>query len=213
MEKVADITNNSFQNLYNFLNTKISSSNKFNSYEFKNLKEIDSFVKKINSNFNTKTYLETFFIHIYIYFKDFNIFSPYLLSYYNYLNSPPISEIIHFIDSNDMNDFQVKIISRLKQNKTKKYFCPISHHLFITPYLLDSIYIDEVKYLSNIKEILTLIKNQIDNIWFEDNNDNNNFNLKDIDPITFIEVCDNAIRFYKSKFVLSIIENNQKLLL
>lgn len=211
LEKVADITNNSFQNLYNFLNKKISSSNKFNSYEFKNLKEIDSFFKKINSNFNTKTYLETFFIHIYIYFKDFNIFSPYLLSYYNYLNTPPISEIINFIDSNDMNDFQVKLISKLKQNKTKKYFCPISHHLFITPYLIDSIYINEVKYLSNIKEILTLIKNQIDNIWFEDNNDN--FNLKDIDPITFIEVCDNAIRFYKSKFVLSLIENNQKLLL
>lgn len=211
LERVADITNNSFQNLYNFLNTKVSNSNKFNYDEFKNLKEIDSFFKNIKSNFNTKTYLETLYVHIYIYFKDFNSFSPYLLSYYNYLNSPPISEIINFIDNNDMNDFQIKIISKLKQNKTKKYFCPISHHLFITPYLIDSIYIDEVKYLSNIKEILTLIKNQIDNIWFEE--DNNYFNLKDINPMTFIEVCDNAIRFYKSKFVLSLISNNQKLLL
>lgn len=211
LEKVADITNNPFQNLYNFLNTKISKSNKFNSYELKNLKEIDSFFKNIKSNFNTRTYLETLFIHIHLYFKDFNTFNPYLLSYYNYLNSPPLSEIINFIDNNDMNDFQESLLCRIKENNIKKYFCPISHHLFITPYLIDSIYIDEVKYLSNIKEILILIKNQIDNIWFEDNNEN--FNLKDINPITFIEVCDNAIRFYKSKFVLSLITNNQKLLL
>ena len=83
--------------------------------------------------------------------------------------------------------FQKKVLNELlKSNLAKSnYFDPISHHLFITPYLLDQHYELEFTNIRYVDSLLNVISRNIKGIWFENNL--NNFNLKDIEPLIFIK--------------------------
>ena len=78
-----------------------------------------------------------------------------------------IINIIDFLDKNDLKDLSNKFMSEIENNilSKEKYFNPILHHLIITPYLLESNYLN----LMNNKEILGEIINNFDsilsNIW------------------------------------------------
>lgn len=210
LEKGIELGDNPYQNLYNFTITKCSDKyDKINGIEFKNLKNIDKFLTEIYLDVDVKNYLDNLIIHTLIYFKNFNYYNPFLLFYYKKNNTPSINQIIKYIENNNINLQQLKCLKILKNYKVKNYFSPISHHLFITPYLIDSVFINDIKYIKNIKNVLELIKNKITGIWYEEGNDE--FKIRDIDPENFIIVCNNIIQFYNSNLVNNILQNGNLL--
>ena len=99
--------------------------------------------------------------------KDFN---PFNFMNYKELAAPPLLEIIKFININKQNDLFEKWDNEIKKLyvKPKNYFDSISHHLFITPYLKDSEYIDKIKTIPNINIILEKLSQKEEGLWFED---------------------------------------------
>jgi hypothetical protein len=98
-----------------------------------------------------------------------------------------------------MNELQKKTHDIIKTFNKDNYFNPISHHLFITPYILDTKYFNNfnIKY---IESLMNIISNKIEGIWL-DHKDISKFNLKKIDPIVFINLCNNLINFYQDNFI------------
>ena len=101
------------------------------------------------------------------FFNDMSNYNSTNLSVYKYDNVPSLKNIIDFLDKNDLKDLSNKFMSEIENNilSKEKYFNPILHHLIITPYLLESNYLN----LMNNKEILGEIINNFDsilsNIW------------------------------------------------
>jgi hypothetical protein len=89
------------------------------------------------------------------------------------------------------------------------YFNPISHHLFITPYLLDNMYSSIFQDITHIESMLNVINSIIDGIWYKPDKI---FNLKNINPKQFIEICNEMILFYKNNFIDKLFIDNNKLI-
>ena len=119
--------------------------------------------------------------------------------------APSINQLIKFIDLNNMNVLQISWSDELKPYPKEYYFNSITHHLFITPYLIDSVYLKEIEYLENIDSILNVIGYLIDGIWYTDNG---KFNLKNIDPVKYLNICNKIIELYQSDIVKTIININ-----
>ncbi len=203
------IEKNSFQSLYNYIIYKSENSNEI---VFKNTDSIDDCYNKyieLTKNTNIEQYLFLYISLSQMFFNDFNLYTPYNTLYYNDIIAPSIDMIINYIKSNDMNLIQKECYNKFKLFNIDDYFNPISHHLFITPYLLENnIYtcfnfdIDE-KY---IKSFLNVIGTNIKGIWYENES---NFNLKNIDPYVFINLCNKMINFYKNTFINKLyVDNN-----
>ncbi len=203
------IEQNSFQSLYNYIVYKSENNNE---NILNNSTSIDDcYNKYINliKDKNVEQYMSLFISLNHIFFNDFNLYTPYNTLYYNDIIGPSIDMIINFIKSNDMNLIQQECFNKFKLFEKDNYFNPISHHLFITPYLFENnIYttfnldIDE-KY---IKSFLNVIGTNIKGIWYEEGSE---FNLKKIDPYIFINLCNKMINFYKNNFINKLyIDNN-----
>ncbi len=203
------IEKNSFQSLYNYIVYKSENSNE---NIFKNIESIDECYNKyikLVENYNIEQYVNLYISLNHIFFNDFNLYTPYNTLYYNDNIAPSIDMIINFIKSNDMITIQEKCFNNFKLFNSNNYFNPISHHLFITPYLLENdIYtsfnldIDE-KY---IKSFLNVIGTNIKGIWYEEGCD---FNIKNINPYIFINLCNKMIKFYKNTFINKLyVDNN-----
>ena len=118
--------------------------------------------------------------------------------------------IIKFIKVNNMSDLQTNCYNTtINHSKNSIYFNPISHHLFITPYLLDSNYIDSIKEIEHIDSLLNVISLNIPGIWYKENEP---FVLKNIDPIQFIKLCNDMISMYQNIFMKNIFKNSNNLL-
>ncbi len=210
------IEKNGFQSLYNYVCFEASdmTDDIFNrpfKIFFNNLEESYIKYKEISSK-NVSDYLKMFISLNQIFLFDFNLYTPYNILYFKDNIAPSIDDIIKFINSNDMNLFQQKTLNKLlKSNLVKNdYFDPISHHLFITPYLLDQYYELEFTNIRYVESLLNVISKNIKGIWFESNL--NNFNLKDIDPLVFIKLCNMLIKFYQNNFIERFFIDNNKLL-
>ena len=101
------------------------------------------------------------------FFNDMCNYNSTNLIVYKYDNVPSLINIIDFIQLCDTEKMTKKFDKNIETNiiPTDKYFNPILHHLIITPYLLESNYIN----LMSNKEILnSIIKNfdsVLSNIW------------------------------------------------
>ena len=147
-----------------------------------------------------------------IFLYDFNLYTPYNILYFKDSIAPSIDNILKFINNNDMLLFQQKTLNNLlKSNLIKgEYFDPVSHHLFITPYLLDQHYELEFTNIRYVESLLNVISKNIKGIWFENNL--NSFNLKDIEPLIFIRLCNMLIKFYQNNFIDRFFIDNSKLI-
>ena len=69
-----------------------------------------------------------------------------------------------------------KFSKKLEENITNsdKYFNNLSHHLFITPYLLKSRLFKKILYIDNIEEILNSL-DKIENLCIDESNYDYNF--------------------------------------
>lgn len=126
-----------------------------------NLKMEDSSEEQVEN------YLMMIYYTVKNFFNDMSNYNSTNLSVYKYDNVPSLKNIISFLDKSDLEDLSNKFMSEIENNilSKEKYFNPILHHLIITPYLLESNYLN----LMNNKEILGEIINNFDsilsNIW------------------------------------------------
>ncbi len=215
-EKGFYIEKNSYQSLYNYIVYKATNMTEdifnrpFKIFFDKIENAKDNYIS-ITKNNNTNQYMNLFISLNQLFFNDFNIYSPYSILYYGDNIAPSIDMIINFINMNDMNNIQelcYKMI--IKNNKIDNYFNPISHHLFITPYLIDTsndynTNID-IKYIDSL---LNVIDYNIKGIWFKNEGIINNFTLKNINPNIFIKFTNVMIPFYQSSFIDRFFINNK----
>ncbi len=210
------IEQNGYQSLYNYV-CHLSSDmtddifNRPFKIFFDNLEDSYKKYNEIASN-NVEDYLKMFVSLNQFFLYDFNLYTPYNILYYKDNIAPTIDNIIKFINNNDMIIFQKKTLKKLfDSNLTKNnYFDPISHHLFITPYLLDQHYELEFTNIRYVESLLNVISKNIKGIWFEKNLES--FNLKDIDPTIFIKLCNMLIKFYQNNFIERFFIDNNKLI-
>jgi hypothetical protein len=210
------IEENSYQTLYNYivhksemmLDTNINRTNKI---FFSDVKMATNDYVNITNDCNVEKYLSLYISILQLFFYDFNLYTPYNLIYYDDNLAPSLDTIIQYIKLNDLNKLQNQIYNKLTEfTNNINYFNPISHHLFITPYIIntDAFYEVSIKYVESMWNVLD--KN-IKGLWLDINNINN-FNLKKIDPCKYIKLCNDMIRFYQDNFIDRFFTNYNKLL-
>jgi hypothetical protein len=207
-----ELDSNPYQSLYNY--TILTGSNEtedeFNRpYKifFNNLREAETKYVELTKDFDTEEYLKLLVYISQIFFYNFDLYNPYSLFSYGDMIAPSIDMMIDFIESNDMNQIQAECYKSFS-NKNP-YFNYISHHLFITPYLLEGNYLDCIKDIDYIESLLNVINTNIHGIWYKENVP---FSLKKIDPIIFITLCNNMIKLYQDKIINIIFKNSSNLL-
>jgi hypothetical protein len=208
------INKNSYQSLYNYI---VYKADMFTDDIFNRPFKI--FYKKLETAYeeyimltqrnNVEQYLELYVSFCQIFFYDFNLYTPFNLLYYGDMIAPSIDMIVSFVQKNDMSIFQKKCATILSTFNLDNYFNPISHHLFITPYLLDNMYSSIFQDITHIESMLNVINSIIDGIWYKPDKI---FNLKNINPKQFIEICNEMILFYKNNFIDKLFIDNNKLI-
>ncbi len=212
------IDDNSYQTLYNYIVYKSeiildNNINRTNKIFFSDIKKATNDYENITQKCNVANYLTLYISMLQIFFYDFNLYTPYNTIYYDDNIAPSIDMIIQYIKMNDINNLQKQTYNTLKRfssNIDNNYFNPISHHLFITPYIINTNAFNElsIKYVESMWNVLD--KN-IKGLWLDINNINN-FNLKKIDPYVFIKLCNDMIMFYQDNFIDRLFTNYNKLL-
>ena len=171
-----DVCDNPFDSLYNFIVTN-SINETYDllntSFKFYNINNSFNEYNNFTKNVDVSNYLEILENQTKILFYDFNCFNSKNKIYCKYNTAPSIKNIIDYLHNNDF-------YSKPKIQYNSKYFDSVSHHLIITPYLLDNLnYLsDENEYLPNIMNIMNYY---IDNIF-----DVNKINLRNIHPDVFL---------------------------
>lgn len=182
-ERTQELEENEYQNLYQYIS---SEANKIGNikYEifFKN-----NIVKPDNVDDNIiYMYLKMFYYMINNFFIDMSEYNSINLVNYNRNYSPSLTEIINFLNKQNLNELSSKMNKDISKDfiSEKLYFNKLSHHLFITPYLYKSVYLEKIDNIANIDKILIKL-NEIDNFCID--SDNYNYNFKEIEPITFLK--------------------------
>ena len=151
---------NMYQNLYNFISTESHLSNNIKniSFDYNIILEDDNHVKE---------YLLMLHFIVKNFFNDMEFYKSTNLTRYSYNTVPSLESIINFLDVTDMsvveNDFNKIIESNILEKE--KYIDSILHHLIITPYLLDSNYIDLLDNKDLLKKIISNFNNKLNDIW------------------------------------------------
>ena len=215
------IEDNSYQTLYNYVVYKSESiledniNRPFKKF-FDDIKNASTEYINITKNNNVENYLKLFISLNQLFFLNFNLYTPYNTIYYNDNIAPSIDMILNYIKLNDMNNLQKQTHDILKNflKNEEAYFNPISHHLFITPYIINIIDTPNNLNIKHIESMKNVIDKQINGIWLDNTNNNTicNFNLKKIDPYTFINLCNNMIKFYQDNFIDKFFINNKLIL-
>ena len=124
-------------------------------------------------------------------------YNPTNLINYSYFTVPSLDSLINYMNKNNLEDMSDKFNKIIKNNyvKSNNYFNTLSHHLFITPYLLNSNYKEKIDSIKNINVILDEL-NKIENLCIKEENYNYNFKL--IDPNVYL----NKWKEIESKYIL-----------
>ena len=214
-ERSYDISTNQHQTLYNYIvysaynNTEDEFNRPFKIF-FTDLKIANINYVKLTQNTNVEQYLQILISLSQIFFYNFDLYSPISLFHYSDMVAPSIDMILQFISSNNMETIEMNCYKNiLLQNENSNYFNPISHHLFITPYLLDSNYTDCIKDIKHIDSLLNVINKIIPGIWYKENE---LFILKNIDPYKFISICNEMILLYQNNVINNIFKDSNNLI-
>ena len=194
------IENNPYQSYYNYIcNTASNITDDIFNRPFKIFYEDFSEAKnkyiEMTENKNVKEYLSFYISQCMIYFYNFDLYSPFNLLYYGDILAPSISMIIDYIENNNMNDL-IHTCYNILNAPTKDYFNSLSHHIFITPYILEY-HIDGIE-MRHLEIMLDMIEKEINGIWYRENMF---FNLKNIDPRRYIYISKRLIYFYKYYYI------------
>ena len=218
LEKSIFIDEINYQNLYNLILINKSSFNLIDEYQeeklLEKLNQIDNNIFDINivsdQEDNIYEYLKLLNFQSFILFNNLENYYPNSLIYYKKNTAPSISKIISFLNNHNMDLLQKEWIDEVENKKNKDYiFTPISHYLLITPYLLNSEYLKKINNIPNLENILNVINYSIKGIWYKEGED---FKLKNIDPIKYLDICNRIMLFYNTVFAKKIIQSQNKLI-
>ncbi len=126
-----------------------------------NLKIEDSNEEQIEN------YLMMLFYIVKNFFNNMSNYCSTNLSVYKYDSVPSLKNIIKFLDNSNKDDLVKKFDLEVQNSiiSKDKYFNPILHHLIITPYLLESNYIDLMNNKDILNEIIKKFDSILSNIW------------------------------------------------
>jgi len=193
-----NIDDNPYQSYYNYVMCESfnETQKKLNmGFKFTNLMtSYDEYINYTN-NIDIKNYLDIVFNQTKILFYDFKFYKPDCKIYCKSNIAPSLDNLIKFTSKYDY----YKLPSD-KFNNT--YFNKETHHLIITPYLLDNpSYLDgKNKFMINI---LNLMNNKINSLF-----DINNINLRDINPDLFIFEIVKLLDLYTHEQIKNLYKNN-----
>lgn len=190
-----ELEENNYQNLYQYISdlANKTGNEKYHIY-FKNLNKHN--LKDVDDNI-IENYLLIFYYLIKNFFINMIDYNPTSLINYKYFNVPTLDSLINYLNKNNLENLSDDYDIIIKNNyvKSDNYFNTLSHHLFITPYLLHSSYKDKIDSIENIDNILDEL-NKIENLCINDKNYNYNFKL--IDPNVYL----NKWKEIESKYIL-----------
>ena len=204
LKKILYYNDNKYENFYNLIThyEEKSINNDFLKpypYNFTSLKELIN-IKNDKNLFNVEKYMELIIYYSYIFFYDFNLFSYQSLVYYGYMLAPNLESIVNYLETVNINILD-KVFKNLKL-KTTIYFDKLSHQLLITPYLINSKYLEKYN-ISNLNLILKKMDFKLDNLMYEINK--KDFNIKNIDPIKYLLTYNYIIKTNKYNFNLLLL--------
>ncbi len=170
--KQINLTNDSYQDLYNFISEKVS----FNLnkkypifYDHININEHLKILKN-NKSFNVNNYLKKLYHLVSIQFGNMSNYFNDNLTYYKSNYVPSLKDIIIFLQNCNNDIINIWDNDIIIDNKYHKYFNNVNHHIIISPFLTFS-----DKNLKNI-----------DNIIFN-SNDIDSFEYKNIDIHKYLD--------------------------
>ncbi len=167
-----ELDENMYQNLYNYISKESNISNNIKniSFDFEIYKSSDE---------QTKEFLLMLHFIVKNFFSDMEFYKSTNLTRYSYKTVPSLRNIIDFIEGNNMEKINQEFEKIIEGNILEKenYIDSTLHHLIITPYLVDSNYIDMLENKVLIKKIILQFNDILSKIWSNDMNDT--FNKED----------------------------------
>ena len=161
------------------------------------------------SSDQVENYLLMIYYIVKNFFNDMSNYNSTNLSVYKYDNVPSLKNIINFIENNDVIEIENKFKSGIDSNilQKDKYFNPILHHLIITPYLLESNYLDMMNNRDSLSEIINNFDSVLLNIW--------NYESYNLDFIKSNKFIKDKLKYIDPKLILNswneLIINIQKI--
>lgn len=190
--KIQLIDENSYQDLYKYIyrNSINESQSKYKRF----YKPYPYPVVKLNeySNYLENEYEEDYIRFLYYYVEtfmnDMSDYNPCNFICFKGYHCPSLESLVIFIQKSNVSKLYKKWDKHIKDNtvKLENYFDSISHHLFITPYLKNSDYVDKINNIPKLSLILEELEKEQGCLWFLDN-ESKDFDYKEIDPIRFIK--------------------------
>ena len=161
-----DLDENMYQNLYNFISNESHISEELNNITFDYQIEPSNEVK-------VSSFLCMLYFIVNNFFNEMEFYKSTNLTKYGYKNIPSLNDIINFINTNEMDIIKKKFDDEIKSNILSKNFYIDStlHHLIITPYLLDSNYLELLDNKDLLKKIIVNFNSDLQKIWCNNNND------------------------------------------
>lgn len=162
-----DVEENMYQNLYNFISKESNISDKNDNITF-------DFKIESSSNHKTEEYLLMLYFIVTNFFNEMEFYKSTNLTRYSYNTVPSLKDIISFISVNDMDTVSKKFDCIIENNilDKNKYIDSTLHHLIITPYLIDSNYLDLLENKELLKKIISNFDCVLNKIWCKEENDN-----------------------------------------
>jgi hypothetical protein len=184
-EPYYEFNDNPFQTLYNSIQLDLYKNDS---------KYCDDLINSYNNyledtkNVDINNYFNVMINYIYTIFKNYNNYNPKNKIYCKTIKSPSIQSIINFINNENYTKETC-----LYNNKI--YFDDFTHNIFITPYLLNSVYINNKN--SIIYHILNILNYQIDGLFYT----SDKYTPRNIDPDEYLIKINKLINFiYNSNF-------------
>lgn len=161
-----DIEDNMYQNLYNYISKKSNINDRDIELSFD--MEID-----VSDNNKTEEFLLMLYFIVTNFFNDMEFYKSTNLTRYSYSSVPSLANIISFINTNDMKKIKTKFDTLIKYNilEKSKYIDSTLHHLIITPYLMDSNYLELLDNKELLKNIISNFDDTLQQIWCNNEND------------------------------------------
>jgi hypothetical protein len=186
------ITDDSYQDLYNYISDKIISElNKQypTYYDHINLNSHMNILNIKDYNSDVNCYLRKIFHLVTTQFGDMKNYHTDNLTYYKYYYAPSINNIIIFLQkSNHDNITKIWEKNISDDNIFYNYFTYYNHHIFISPFIIN--YKNIPHYIKKF-----LIELNINNLWMYDIN---NFNYRDININEYFNKWNNLIKSYNN---------------
>tara|TARA_B100001093_G_C26853897_1_gene1026439 strand:+ start:404 stop:2599 length:2196 start_codon:yes stop_codon:yes gene_type:complete len=155
-----DLDENMYQNLYNYISreSNISYSKRIFNFDYKIEESSDDKIEE---------YLLMLNFIVDNFFNDMEHYKSTNLTRYTYDKIPSLKDISKFIEKTDCDKLKVKFDSKIQSNILEKnqYFDSILHHLIITPYLLDSNYLNLLDNKEMLRQIIFNFTDSLNLIW------------------------------------------------